>query len=409
MSVIERFLKYISHDTTSVDGTEEFPDVTKQLILAQVLAKELTELGCRVHFDNEHCYVYAMLEATTDCTHVPRVGFISHMDTSPAASGIDVKPRIIQGFDGTDILLNPEKNIFMKVSDFPELGNYIGQDLIVTDGTTLLGADDKAGIAEIMAMVEYFHNNPTLSHGPILAAFTPNEEVGFGTEYFDIPLFGANFAYTVDGGALGEIEYENFNAASVAVTVNGRSVHPGDAKNKMQNAILIAQEFQSLLPVAETPMHTEGYEGFYHLDRINGTVEKTVMNYIIRDHDSALFARRKDICQNCADFLNQKYGDGTIEIKVTDSYYNMREIIEQNMFLIDIAKTAMTECEVAPRIVPIRGGTDGARLSFMGLPCPNLSTGGMNFHGRFEYIPVQSMEKMVDVLIKLVEKVKGLS
>lgn len=406
MTVVERFLKYVSYDTTSIDGTEEFPDVKKQLALAQVLADELLLLGCSVTFDRSHCYVYASLEATPDCTNAPRVGFISHMDTSPAACGANIKPQIISGYDGKDIILNTRGNATLKVTDFPELKNYIGQDLIVTDGTTLLGADDKAGIAEIMTMLEYFHTNPAIPHGPILIAFTPNEEVGFGTEYFDLPLFGADFAYTVDGGALGEIEYENFNAAGATVTVNGRSVHPGDAKNKMRNSILIAQEFQSLLPAAETPTHTEGYEGFYHLDSIKGSVEKTVMTYIIRDHDALRFTERKEFFQNCTAFLNQKYGAGTIELKLNDSYYNMREIIEQNMFLIEYAVAAMKECDVIPAIVPIRGGTDGARLSFMGLPCPNLSTGGMNFHGRFEYIPVQSMEKMVQVLIRLVEKIK---
>ena len=326
------------------------------------------------------------------------------MDTSPAVTDTNVKPRIVEHYDGKDIVLNAAENIVMKTADFPELLNYVGKDLIVTDGTTLLGADDKAGVAEIMTMAEDLLNHPEKKHGKIRIGFTPDEEVGAGADHFDVKLFGADYAYTVDGGALGELEYENFNAAGAKLHVYGRSVHPGSAKGKMKNAILIAQEFQKLLPVEQNPMYTEGYEGFFHLDAICGNVEEVTADYIIRDHNRQLFEQKKELFLSCADFLNRKYGEGTAIVDMKDSYYNMREIMEQHMHLIDNAKAAMEELGIEPRVSPIRGGTDGARLSFMGLPCPNLCTGGENYHGRYEYACVQSMEKTTGLLIAIAAK-----
>ena len=355
-------------------------------------------------YDKEHCYIYATIPASSGCEKAPVIGFISHMDTSPAVTGKNVKPRIEENYDGKDIVLNQEKNIVMKTADFPELVSYQGKSLIVTDGTTLLGADDKAGVAEIMTMAEYLLTHPKIHHGKIKIGFTPDEEIGAGTDYFDVKLFGADYAYTVDGGKLGELEYENFNAAGAKVTVHGRNVHPGEAKGTMLNAILLAQEFQSMLPEAENPMYTCGYEGFYHLDAMSGCVEQARAEYIIRDHDRAKFEKKKDLFLKVGKFLNEKYGEGTIEIELKDSYYNMKEIIEQNMHLVEYAKDAMEELGIEPSIVPIRGGTDGARLSFMGLPCPNLCTGGQNFHGRFEYACVEDMEKIVELLVRLAEK-----
>lgn len=405
MDLIERFLKYVSIDTCSDEESGTSPSSAKQHDLAKLLANELEEMGAQeVIYDKEHCYVYATVPASEDCENTPVIGFIAHMDTSPAMSGANVKPGIIKNYDGKDIVLNAKENIVLKVADFPEILKYVGQDLIVTDGTTLLGADDKAGVAEIMTMAEYFLTHPEQKHGKIRIGFTPDEEIGCGPDYFDVKGFGADFAYTVDGGALGELEFENFNAAGAKVFVHGRSVHPGSAKGKMKNAILIAQEFQSLLPVFENPMYTEMYEGFYHLDSIAGNVEETKMDYIIRDHDKTKFAAKKTRFLAAAEFLNDKYGEGTIEVKMSDSYYNMREVIEENMHLIDRVKEAMEELEITPIISPIRGGTDGARLSFMGLPCPNICTGGENFHGKYEYACVQSMEKIVELLVKLAGK-----
>ena len=324
-------------------------------------------------------------------TTIPALGFISHMDTAPSLTGTNVKPRIVQAYDGKDIVLNAEKQIVMKVSEFPFLADLKGQDLIVTDGTTLLGADDKAGVAEIMTMAEYFLSHPEIPHGEICIGFTPDEEIGRGADRFDVKDFGAAVAYTVDGGPIGEIEYENFNAASGKVRIQGASIHPGDAKLKMKNALLIGMEFQSLLPVFENPMYTEGYEGFYHLDEMSGNVEEAQLNYIIRDHDHEKFEQKKKFFAEAADFLNRKYGKGTVIAEVTDSYYNMKEKIEPCMYLIDTAKEAMTACGIEPEVVPIRGGTDGA-ASYMGLPCPNLCTGGYNYHGKYEFIPVASLE-----------------
>ena len=403
--VIENFLKYVKIDTQSAEGTEASPSTAKQHNLAKILVSQLKEMGAQeVTYDEAHCYVYATVPASHGCEGAPVIGFIAHMDTSPAVTGDGVKPRIVENYQGGDILLNEEKQIVMKVADFPELPSYKGKRLIVTDGTTLLGADDKAGIAEIMAMAEYLLAHPEIPHGKIRVGFTPDEEVGAGADYFDVKLFGADYAYTVDGGRLGELEYENFNAAGAKVVVHGRSVHPGEAKDKMRNAILMAQEFQTLLPVAENPMYTCGYEGFYHLGWLNGSVEEATADYIIRDHDREKFQKKKELFLQAGDFLNRKYGEGTFEIELKDSYYNMKEIIQGHMGLIDNAKEAMEELGITPIVVPIRGGTDGARLSFMGLPCPNLCTGGANFHGRFEYACADHMEIIVELLAKIAQK-----
>lgn len=405
MNVIEKFIEYVKIDTQSSEESTTMPSTAKQHELAKLLYGQLKEMGAQeLVYDEVHCYLYASVPASAGCENVPVLGFISHMDTSPAVTGKDVKPGIVENYDGGDILLNQEKHIVMKVSDFPELVSYRGKSLIVTDGTTLLGADDKAGIAEIMTMAEYFLTHPEISHGKIRIGFTPDEEVGAGTDYFDVKLFGADYAYTVDGDRLGSLEYENFNAAGAKVTIHGRSVHPGEAKNKMVNAILLAQEFQSLLPVAENPMYTCGYEGFYHLDAIKGSVEQTEMEYIIRDHDRVKFEKKKEDFLMAASYLNGKYGEGTFAVDMKDSYYNMKEIIERHMHLVEDATAAMKELGIKPEVVPIRGGTDGAKLSFMGLPCPNLCTGGQNFHGRFEYACVEDMEMIVQLLVKIAQK-----
>ena len=405
MNVIERFLEYVKIDTCSDNDSKTSPSSFKQHDLASLLYEQLQEMGAReVHYDRTHCYVYGAILASEGYEDVPAVGFIAHMDTSPAMSGANVKPRIVEKYDGQDIVLNEALNIMLKTADFPEIRQYEGQDLIVTDGTTLLGADDKAGVAEIMAMAEYFLTHPEVKHGRIEIGFTPDEEVGAGTEYFNLDLFNCHYAYTVDGGRLGELEYENFNAANAKVRFLGRSVHPGSAKGKMINASLIAMEFQNLLPVFENPMYTEMYEGFFHLDSINGTVEEAEANYIIRDHDMKKFEEKKQMFMVAAEFLNKKYGEGTVDVELRDAYYNMSTIIKNNMHLIDKVKASMEEMGITPVVTPIRGGTDGARLSFMGLPCPNICTGGENFHGKFEYVCVQSMEKIVELLVKLVQK-----
>ncbi len=422
--VIDLFLEYVKTDTQSQEESTTTPSTAKQHNLAKKLVDRLTEIGAEeITYDEEHCYVYATIPATKGCEDKPVLGFIAHMDTSPAVSGANVNPRIVKNYDGGNIVLNAEKNVVMKPAEFTSLNLYVGDDLIVTDGTTLLGADDKAGIAEIMAMAEVLLGKTVVQdcgeiaqrtgtvnaqsefpHGKIRIGFTPDEEIGAGADYFDVKLFGADFAYTVDGGRIGELEYENFNAASARVTVQGRSVHPGDAKNKMKNAILILQEFQSVLPEWESPMHTEGYEGFYHLESMSGTVEQAVGDYIIRDHSKEEFEYKKRHFKNQAEILNIKHGAGTITVDMKDSYYNMREVIEQHMHLIDNAKEAMEELGIEPIVQPIRGGTDGARLSFMGLPCPNLGTGSHNCHGKYEYASVQSMEKIVELLVKIAGK-----
>ena len=400
--VTDRFLRYVQIDTQSDEEGTGTPTTEKQHELARLLVEELTKMGAEeITYDKEHCYVYASIPATEGMEKKPVMGFISHMDTSPAVSGANVRPQIITAYDGEDIVLNSGLGIVMKAADFPELKEYQGKSLIVTDGTTLLGADDKAGVAEIMTMAEYLLSHRDVPHGKLRIGFTPDEEVGAGADHFDVKLFSADCAYTVDGGKLGELEYENFNAAGARVTFHGRSVHPGDAKNKMKNALLTAMEFQGMLPVSENPMYTEKYEGFYHLDALNGDIERAVADYIIRDHSREKFEQKKALFEKAGAFLNEKYGEGTVEIELKDSYYNMKEIIEDHMELIDHAMEAMREAGVEPVVVPIRGGTDGARLSYMGLPCPNLCTGGHNFHGRFEYICIESMEAVVRILLNL--------
>lgn len=401
--VAERFLKYVSFDTQSKDEEEQVPSTEKQLVLAKELVKELEEMGASDVRLSEHGYVYATIEANTE-KNVPSLGFVAHMDTAPIMSGRDVKARIVEKYAGGDIVLNEEKNIVMTVKDFPFMADCEGRDLIVTDGTTLLGGDDKAGVAEIMTMAAWLLAHPEIPHGTIRIGFTPDEEVGRGADFFDVEGFGADVAYTVDGGPLGELEYENFNAASGKVYIHGVGIHPGGAKNKMKSALLIGMEFQSLLPAFENPMYTDGYEGFFHLDQFAGDVEYAKMDYLIRDHDMDKFTQKKELFASAAEFLNKKYGEGTVELKIKDSYYNMKEKIEPYKYLIDIAKEAMEEVGITPEVSPIRGGTDGARLSYMGLPCPNLCTGGYNFHGKFEFIPVQSMEKVVELLLTIVRK-----
>ena len=412
-TAVERFLKYVSYDTQSDEANDTCPSTKKQLLLANELKRELEEMGASDVRMSEYGYVFARIPDNTGSTSahdasgvgqkttIPALGFISHMDTAPSLTGTNVKPRIVQAYDGKDIVLNAEKQIVMKVSEFPFLADLKGQDLIVTDGTTLLGADDKAGVAEIMTMAEYFLSHPEIPHGEICIGFTPDEEIGRGADRFDVKDFGAAVAYTVDGGPIGEIEYENFNAASGKVRIQGASIHPGDAKLKMKNALLIGMEFQILLPVFENPMYTEGYEGFYHLDEMSGNVEEAQLNYIIRDHDHEKFEQKKKFFAEAADFLNRKYGKGTVIAEVTDSYYNMKEKIEPCMYLIDTAKEAMPACGIEPEVVPIRGGTDGARLSYMGLPCPNLCTGGYNYHGKYEFIPVDSLQKTAEILVEI--------
>lgn len=400
--VLDRFLHYVSFDTQSMDDQEQVPSTEKQLALAKALKEELEAMGASQVRMSEHGYVYAVIPATADHP-VKSLGFVAHMDTAPAMSGKDVKPRIVERYDGQDLVLNEEKKIVMRVKDFPGMLDCVGKDLIVTDGTTLLGADDKAGVAEIMTMAEFFLSHPEIPHGKICIGFTPDEEVGRGADFFDVEHFGADAAYTVDGGPVGELEYENFNAASGKVDICGRGVHPGSAKGAMVNALLVGMEFQSMLPAFENPMYTEGYEGFFHLDQMAGDVESAHLEYIIRDHDREAFEKKKALFEGVSRYLNVKYGEGTVLTAVKDSYYNMKEQIEpDHLYLIDTAKEAMKSLDIKPLVSPIRGGTDGARLSYMGLPCPNLSTGGYNFHGRYEFIPVQSLEQMVEVLKKIV-------
>ncbi len=401
-SVTSRFLRYAAINTASEPESKSSPSTARQLDLSRMLKDELVELGAKDAELDEYGYVYAKIPATV--SGAPKLGFVAHVDTSPDASNKGVKPRIIEKYDGGGITLNDERSIVMSPSEFPELADYIGQDLIVTDGTTLLGADDKAGVAEIMALCELLLSPDAPPHGELAIAFTPDEEVGRGTAHFDVERFGAEFAYTIDGGKLGEIEYENFNAASAKVFVNGVSIHPGTAKNKMKNAVLIGMEFNSMLPAAQTPATTDGYDGFYHITSIVGEVEHCKLGYIVRDHDKSLFEAKKERLRAIERYLNEKYGEGTVSVEIKNSYFNMKEKILPHMHLIETAKSAMVESGVEPLIQPIRGGTDGANLSFMGLPCPNLSTGGHNFHGRFEYIPVQSLEKMVEVMRRIVEK-----
>jgi tripeptide aminopeptidase len=401
-NVIEKFLKYVSYDTKSNEESTTVPSTAGQMILATELVKELKEMGIKQVSVDENGYVMATIPSNIE-KDVPTIGFIAHMDTAPDMSGENVNPKFVENYDGEDIILNKEKNIILSPKDFPELKNYIGKTLITTDGTTLLGADDKAGISEIMAAVEYLMQNPQMPHGKICIGFTPDEEVGRGADLFDVKKFNADFAYTVDGGTVGELEYENFNAAGVKICIHGRNVHPGSAKGKMIHSTLIANEFVSSLPKDETPGTTEGYEGFYHLIALNGEVEETKLQYIIRDFENESFENRKTFIKSIADKLNDKYGNGTVEIEIKDQYFNMKEKIEPVKHIIDTAFLAMKEVGVTPIMVPIRGGTDGARLSFIGLPTPNIFTGGHNFHGKYEFIPTFAMEKAVEVILKIVE------
>lgn len=400
MTVLDRFLKYVSYDTQSDDRTGTTPSTPKQKLLGAELAAELNDLGLQNAHMDEFGYVYGWLPATPGYEGVPCMGLIAHMDTAPSFSGANVKPRILH-YEGGDVIQSP--GIVMKVKEHESLKRYIGQDLIITDGTTLLGADDKAGVAEIFSAVEYLKAHPEIPHGRIAVGITPDEEIGDGADHFDIAGFGAAVAYTVDGGELGELEYENFNAAGARITVHGLNIHPGSAKNKMKNALLMAIEFNSMLPPAEIPAHTEGYEGFYHLQRMEGDETTTVLEYIVRDHDADKFQARKATMEHITAYLNEKYGPNTVELELKDQYYNMKAQIEPHMYLIHRAKAAFRKAGVEPQEVAIRGGTDGARLSYEGLPCPNLSTGGVNFHGPQEYIPVPSLEKMVEVLLNLVQ------
>ena len=400
MTVSERFLKYVSFGTNSDDRNDTCPSTKSQLVLGSYLAEELKSIGLSDVVMDENGYVYGFIEASEGRENDPSIGFIAHMDTSNAVKGDDIKPKIVH-YCGGDIVLNDSTSI--KACDFPSLERYVGQDIITTDGTTLLGADDKAGIAEIFCACEHIISHPEISHPRIAVDITPDEEIGRGADRFDLSRFGCQWAYTVDGGELGEIEYENFNAASAKITVHGVNIHPGSAKNKMKNAALLAAEFISMMPAHETPAHTEGYEGFYHLCEMSGDETLATLFYIIRDHDMDKFISRKEFVANLCAYLNTVYGEGTFEADIKDSYYNMRDKITPVMHVIDNAVNAMNAVGVEPCIVPIRGGTDGARLSFEGLPCPNLSTGGANFHGPMEFIPIQSMEKMVEVLIELMK------
>lgn len=401
ISILDRFLKYVSVDSQSDPGSSSVPSTPGQAALACLLAEELREMGAQAELDEASGIVYASIPSNME-GEVPVIGWVAHVDTAPGVPGHGVKPAVIRSYGGGDIVLNREQGILLSPAVFPDLSGYEGQDLVVTDGTTLLGADDKAGVAEIMDMAAFFLNHPERPHGEIRIAFTPDEEIGRGTDAFDVARFGADFAYTVDGGRLGEIEYENFNAASATVTVRGTGIHPGSAKGRMLNACLVLMEFQGMLPAFQNPAFTEGREGFYHLDSFRGDVELAVAEYLVRDHDDAAFERKKAFMQDCAALLNRKYGEGTIAAKVEDSYRNMREKILPHLHLVEHARRAMEAVGVRPEIVPVRGGTDGARLSFMGLPCPNLCAGGHNFHGRYEYVPVQSMEKISSILQEIV-------
>ena len=407
MNVTEHFLEYIKINTQSDEQNQHCPSTNSQRQMAELLVEELKKAGANHVYMDKHGYVYASVNASEGMENGEIIGFISHMDTAPAFSGENIKPHFVKNYDGKDIILNKEKDIVMKVSEFEHLSQYKGQTLIVTDGTTLLGSDDKAGIAEIITAVSKI-TEEKIPHNEIKIAFTPDEEIGRGSDLFDIEGFGADYAYTIDGGQLGELEYENFNAASMKVTVNGVNIHPGEAKNKMKNAALMAMEFNGMLPSAEIPACTEGYEGFYHLCEIKGDESQTILSYIIRDHSMKKFEERKEYAQHIRDYMNQKYGNKTIELVITDSYYNMKEKIEPCMHIVEYAREAMKRCGIESSVVPIRGGTDGARLSYMGLPCPNLSTGGHNFHGKYEYIPVESMEKMVQVIIEIVKIVSNI-
>ena len=402
MTLIDRFLKYVSFDTQSDESTGLTPSTAKQMIFAEYLKSELEALELEEITLDEHAYLFATLPANID-KEIPTIGFIAHMDTSPDMSGENIHPRIVKNYDGKDIVLCEEDNIILSPIQFPELLDHIGEDLIVTNGKTLLGADDKAGIAEIISAIAYLKEHPEIKHGKIRIGFNPDEEIGEGAHKFDIEKFGCEWAYTMDGGEIGELEFENFNAASAKIVFKGRNVHPGYAKNKMINSIRIANYFMSLLPTKESPEYTSGYEGFYHLISIQGEVEQTVLNYIIRDHDRLKFEERKKEIERLVTLINAKYGEGIATLELRDQYYNMREKIEPVMHIIDIAFAAMEVAGVKPNVKPIRGGTDGAQLSYKGLPCPNIFAGGLNFHGRYEFVPIQNMEKAMNVIVNIVK------
>ena len=400
--LVEKFLQYVKIDTTSDSKSQSCPSSEIQWNLAKIIVKDLEEIGLVDISLDENGYIMGTLPSNTQ-KDIPTIGFIAHMDTAPSFNGNDIKPRIIDNYAGNDIILNSDLNISMTVKDFPELKKYVNQRLIVTDGTTLLGADDKAGIVEIMTALKYLKENPTIEHGEIKIGITPDEEIGRGANLFDVEKFGAKFAYTIDGGEVGELEFENFNAASANIVIKGRDIHPGASKNKMINAMLLAMELNDMLPANERPEYTEGYEGFFLLTNFKGTIETTEIDYIIRDHSKEKFLEKKELIENAVKYLQGKYKDAEIILTLKDSYYNMREMIEPVYHIVDLAKNAMIEVGVKPIIKPIRGGTDGARLSFKGLPCPNIFTGGHNFHGKFEFIPIESMEQSVKVILKIVE------
>ncbi|MEI8202551.1 MAG: peptidase T [Bacteroidota bacterium] len=398
----ERFLKYISIDTQSDENSESCPSTQKQFNLANVLKDEMNHMGLSDVSLDENGYLMGFLPANTSKS-IPSIGFIAHMDTSPDMSGENVNPKIIRCYDGRDIMLNQEKQILLSPSDFPELLDCVGKTLITTDGTTLLGADDKAGIAEILTAIEFLINHPEILHGRICIGFTPDEEIGRGVDRFDVKKFNADFAYTMDGGGLGELEYENFNAAMAKISIQGRNIHPGYAKGKMINALLVAMEFNSLLPVNERPEFTQDYEGFFHLVKVEGNVEHCSIQYIIRDHDRSKFESKKILIQQAVQFINQRYHDETLTLELKDQYYNMKEMVEPVYHVVETANTAMEMLHIKPHIMPIRGGTDGARLSFMGLPCPNIFAGGHNFHGKYEYVALETMESAANVILKIIE------
>jgi tripeptide aminopeptidase len=400
--LVERFMRYVKINTQSDEKSATIPSTEDQLKFAQMLAEELKTIGLTEVDVDEHGYLMATLQANTD-EPVPVIGFIAHMDTSPEFSGEGVEPRILENYYGKNVVLNTKKNIVLSPKEFPALNNYIGQPIITTDGNTLLGADNKAGVAEIITAMEFLIINPEIKHGTIRIAFTPDEEIGRGADKFDVKKFGASFAYTIDGGPIGEIEYENFNGARAKISIQGRSVHPGSAKHRMKNSMHIAMELENMLPQNEKPEYTEGYEGFYHITEFNGNVDQTVINYIIRDHDKDEFSKKKELMIKIVDHLNIKYGTGTVKLTLVDQYYNMREKIEPVFHVIELALKAINEVGITPKVKPVRGGTDGARLSYMGLPCPNIFTGGHNFHSRYEFIPVRSMEKAVQVIVKIAE------
>ena len=399
--ILDRFLRYIAIDTQADPNSESQPSAAKELNLSRLLCDELTAMGVQAELDE---YGYVMATIPSNCgKDVPAIGFIAHVDTAPDAPGACTNPQIIENYDGSDIAFKGAEGLSMRVSDFPELLAYKGQTLITTDGTTLLGADDKAGVAEIMDAVQYIVEHPEFKHGEIKIGFTPDEEIGRGVVKFDVQKFGARYAYTMDGGAIGELEYENFNAAAATVKIQGRNIHPGYAKGKMLNSILIGMEFNALLPIEQRPEYTTGYEGFYHIIGYSGTVEETTFTYIIRDHDMALYEDKKAFIQKCADFINQKYGDGTATVEIKHQYYNMRKEVEPHYHIVEKAKLAMEMEDIVPNIKPIRGGTDGANLSFMGLPCPNIFAGGHNFHGKLEFVPLESMKKASKVILNIIQ------